>query len=266
MYMLYPVSALLSVFAIFANVSASIPLKQTIKNTTEESTKESTTDHAPATIEEAYQRLTNILGRPSEMPQLTRFELNDEIVTEPEKDGTKIIVVDKGLQFYTNPVLSGDTILFHQNENIVRNVYNQSPSGERSVNRRLDRTYSMEFRITKFGSTWLCQQRLVNHSKSQYNQIALNSGTINWLPNGFEMVTIGFDQFYTPDGTLAPNAYIQWEKLTLDGQRVVVETKDQAYKAVKTDEGVQLLIPDFDKPIGEGASYRRVSEPRIATD
>ncbi|TWT73281.1 hypothetical protein [Allorhodopirellula solitaria] len=219
-------------------------------------------DDAPKTIDEAYQRLATLFGKPQDPAKLTRFVIDEEIETQPDKDGPKVIVVNKGQEVLTNPTIDGESIVYSQNEILVRDVFNESNDGKRKLNRHLDRTYAMENRITRFSGLWIVQRRLVNHSLPRFSRMTISTGTVKWLDNGIELAMSGFDTFYAPDGTVQPKAYVSIDRYTTDGDKLVYESLFKSYKAAADPDGAQLLAPDLDKPSGKPISLKRVSEPR----
>ncbi|WP_417395993.1 hypothetical protein [Gimesia chilikensis] len=220
-------------------------------------------DDIPHTIEDAHQRLIKIFGQSKDPARLTRFKIDEEIETQPDPDDPKVVVVNKGAEYFTNPVIQGDSIIYYANEILERDVFNETSDGQRKLNRHVERTYAARVRITLFApGLWIVEERLENHSLPKYSGMTVSTGTVKWIDDGVEYQLAGSDAMYQPDGSTKPTAFTSTHKYTLQDNKVILNGQMQVYETATSPLGLKLLVPDFNHPSGKLISYSRVSEPR----
>lgn len=217
---------------------------------------------SPSTVDEGNVRLSKLLGRLTDPVKLSRFKIDEEIETHPTENGPTVLIVNKGEQFTTNPSVRGESVVFTETELIVRNVFNLSADGKRTLNRHLHRTYTLEIALTRFPQgEWVVAKRMLNHSLPRYNAY-LSSGSVRWLENGIEFRTTGIDSFYTPDGKTKLAAYLSVERYVSQDGRLSHEETTSMYEMAQSPDGASLLIPDLTRPLGKPMTSKRFSELR----
>jgi hypothetical protein len=137
-------------------------------------------------------------------------------------------------------------------ESVKRTIYELGDGDERTVVRRQQRYMAARWtlRVDENG-VWEFDATFLAHSIPYAAGKPYLKGAVNWRNNGLELVGVGTDNAYAPDGSLTPVALYGKLKFTRDGDQLVIEDKWQFYHRVADPHGTLLPAPDFAQPVGQ---------------
>ena len=217
---------------------------------------------APKSLEEGMARLETLLGRYTDQDNRQwRFVLDDEVRTVPEPE-KPIVVVMKGTQTYGVPVQSGNLIAFDFLLTTQRTIFNEGEEGKRTLSRKIQNHQTLRYHLRRsLSGDWFYDAVALSHSIPEFRDRPLETGRVNWLANGIELVGLGTDNFFRQGGRLVTGAFLVRRKLIREGNRLVEALRSQCYDLAKGSDADVLPIPDFSKPFGELFIHAWRSEP-----
>jgi hypothetical protein len=216
----------------------------------------------PKTLDEGMVRLEKLLGRQSDKDlRQYQFDIKDGVRITPQP-GKPIDQVTEGIVTYGVPVRSGGIITFDQIVNTNRKIYDIGQGGKQTLSRVVENHTVVRYilHLTSSGE-WFYDGVYVSHNIPQFRDRPSETGRVNWLADGIELVGTGSDEFFRQGGGLAPGAFVQRRRLTLKGDQLIEDLRSKTYEFARSPDGDTLPIPDFSRPFGDEFKSVRQSVP-----
>lgn len=223
---------------------------------------------APQNMAEGLERLEKVFGKfDSDNAKLFKVEKKTDRKTPAADNPTSTVhLLAKESQTFGNPYLSDDKISFEINRLTDFQQTVTSSAGQEIRNRK-----SQSYALTKYSlnltstGVWTYQAKTVSHTLTKYKDTVEETGVVVWLDNGIEFQgTTGLVEFVASE---APILAVQRRSRThtvsdVEGERIMdVVLTAKTYKAVKSDAGVELPIPDFSQEVGQAIEVKYKSLP-----
>jgi hypothetical protein len=217
---------------------------------------------APKALDEGLARLEKLLGRQSEKDfRQWRFVIDDETRLTPDP-GKSVVIVAKGVMTYGVPVRSGGIITFDEILSTHRSLFHVGDGEKRTLSRGVENHTAVRYTLHQASSgDWFFDAVSLSHNIPQFRDRPSETGRVNWLADGIELVGMGTDEFLRQGSKLAPCAFVMRRKLTRNGDRLTESLRSKTYEFARSPERDVLPIPDFSRPFGDEFKTERKSEP-----
>jgi hypothetical protein len=222
----------------------------------------------PTQVADAFQRIEELFRSPTtHQPAEWTRHVNDHYESKPVPDATTVTVDTQGLQSVAPPFMLGQAIVWDFTGIWERKVSDLGSDGHPHQTSTQVNHILIRNRISLSDSgAWEFDSLSLSGGSSDSIGKPISTGSVEWLPDGFKVVSFKAEESYGPGGTVVPRAKLNETVIKREGDKLVVSITGHYFERLKTPDGKTLPTPDFSKPLGNGENYDMTFTQGLKTD